>query len=46
MLSSTAGPSTALGRGQVFRFKGEHEKALAEYDRAIAINPKHAAAYA
>ena len=32
-------------RGNAWREKGEYDKAIADYDQALAINPKFAPAY-
>src|SRR5262245_28676418 len=34
-----------VGRGLVFMLKGEHDKALAEYDRAVEASPKETNGY-
>ena len=33
------------GRGWVWHAKGEHDKAMSDYDRAVQLDPRFAAAY-
>ena len=39
-------PVALIGRGLVFRLKADYTTALAEYDRAIALDDRNAAGYA
>ena len=38
-------PDTYYNRGVAYRVKGDHDRAIADYTKAVALNPNNAEAY-